>query len=248
MGNFEKLSVLVIVVIIVMILVVALYTWTDKPKDAQEELASGAPNVEVVPPDSDVRSPEPDWPSGPSIFDEEDEQEGGAKSKTDDSEPPITPPPDIDPPPIVPDPATPIEPVVKEEAGPWEYTIQPGDTISQVCEREIGSWRRQKEVMDLNPGLDPLTIRAGQIIKMPPRKSSAPVGPRTSSIKETAGAASGPVVPGEWYVVKHGDRLSSIAKRAYGSIDRWPELWARNLSVVRDPDDLDGGERIYIPK
>ena len=31
MGNFEKLSVLVIVVIIVMILVVALYTWTDNP-------------------------------------------------------------------------------------------------------------------------------------------------------------------------------------------------------------------------
>ena len=29
MGNFEKLSVLVIVVIIVMILVVALYTWQD---------------------------------------------------------------------------------------------------------------------------------------------------------------------------------------------------------------------------
>ena len=31
MGNFEKLSVLVIGVIIVMILVVALYTWTDNP-------------------------------------------------------------------------------------------------------------------------------------------------------------------------------------------------------------------------
>src|SRR5207247_823113 len=45
MGNFEKLSVLVIVVIIVMILVVALYTWTDSPdaaaKDAATPVASG---------------------------------------------------------------------------------------------------------------------------------------------------------------------------------------------------------------
>ena len=36
MGNFEKLSVLVIGVIIVMILVVAFYTWTEDPADEDD--------------------------------------------------------------------------------------------------------------------------------------------------------------------------------------------------------------------
>ena len=60
MGNFEKLSVLVIVVIIVMILVVALYTWTDNPDQTSGGMNSvataneGAPQPPVAGPGMDV--------------------------------------------------------------------------------------------------------------------------------------------------------------------------------------------------
>ncbi|MFM8980870.1 MAG: LysM peptidoglycan-binding domain-containing protein [Planctomycetia bacterium] len=52
MGNFEKLSVLVIVVIIVMILVVAIYEWTGSPDEASTDPASTtAASAPVAPPD-----------------------------------------------------------------------------------------------------------------------------------------------------------------------------------------------------
>ena len=56
MGNFEKLSVVVIVVIIVMILVVALHTWTDRP-DASSETASE--DSVLVPSDGPFSAPPP---------------------------------------------------------------------------------------------------------------------------------------------------------------------------------------------
>lgn len=52
MGNFEKLSVLVIVVIIVMILVVAIYEWTGSPEEATTDPATTtAATAPVAPPD-----------------------------------------------------------------------------------------------------------------------------------------------------------------------------------------------------
>ena len=71
------------------------------------------------------------------------------------------------------------------------------------------------------------------------RASSLKVGPGGAAKPAPAGSTT--VKAGEWYVLRRGDRMSTIAKRAYGSIERWPELWARNLSVVKDPDDVQEG-------
>src|SRR5204863_4755305 len=56
MGNFEKLSVLVIVVIIVMILVVALYTWTDNPDAAAKDGGSNVATQQKPAPAPDLGS------------------------------------------------------------------------------------------------------------------------------------------------------------------------------------------------
>jgi len=269
MGNFEKLSVLVIVVIIVMILVVALYTWQDNGDDTTtlDSTKSADPVDSASNPDPlDLGPTESPWP----------DNSPGEGLPRDDlvNEPPVDPMDDLTTPEL-PGPGEPGEglgddpgddpgdefgsdpgeesetPAESDE--PWMYTIKPGDTLSQIAERELGTIRRMKEILSLNAGLDPLKIRAGDQIKMPPRG-------RMSSVRDAPGVAStsggssgaprgGTIPTGEYYVSQPGDRLQSIAKRAYGSMDRWPELWARNLSSVPNIDDsLPTGTRIFIPQ
>ena len=270
MGNFEKLSVLVIVVIIVMILVVALYTWQDNGDDTTtlDSTKSADPVDSASNPDPlDLGPGESPWP-GSSL---------GEGLPSDDlvNEPPVDPMDDLTTPELAgvgepgeefgDDPGdepgrepgeeseTPgEEPAESDE--PWMYTIKSGDTLSQIAERELGTFRRMKEILSLNAGLDPLKIRAGDQIKMPPRGRMPSVrdapGSASTPGGTSAGARRGGTIPtGEYYVSQPGDRLQSIAKRAYGSMDRWPELWARNLSSVPNIDDgLPTGTRIFIPK
>jgi len=251
MGNFEKLSVLVIVVIIVMILVVALYTWSDNPGDS----AGGEPPVAR----NDIVAVDPATPSNPpstpheSPFKEWDDEFGAGGKSTDPNKveepkiPDLPPVPEPDPEPKS-DPADKPVPAVQEN---WMYTVKPGDTLTEIAERELGTWRRYTEILKLNPDVKAETIREGMTLRMPPKGAAPTVAEKTPGATPTPGSSSAPggtITPGDWYVIQRGDRLSRIAKRAYKSIDRWPELWARNLSVISDPDEPPVGARIFIPK
>jgi len=253
MGNFEKLSVLVIVVIIVMILVVALYTWTDNPDGTTPAVTKVSERGAYIPgPDDLPKSGDDkvgdrikDWSHGEDI--------------PLPPEPPVVRPVDVPSPlPPSPEPPTPdkIDPVPPASEEIWMYTVQPGDTLTQISERELGTWRRYKEILKLNPGVKAETIREGDVLKMPPRhaSSSLKVTPGEHAQKGAGGKmvihlpSRGRIALGETYVIQEGDRLSRISKRAYGTIDRWPELWARNLSVIDDPDEPRVGAKIFIPK
>ncbi len=253
MGNFEKLSVLVIVVIIVMILVVAIYTWTDNPDQSATTgtNAGGGGTADVV----DVNKsgtfgggetpPGPDWTK---IF-EEEEKAGGSGlepiGKTPEPDPVIVPPVKPDPDPVPkPEPKEPTP-----SSGPWMYTVQGGDTLSEIAMRELGSMRLQSKIMALNPGLDPNSLRIGQQIKMPPKSDGTNAGGVVSEDppKVVAGSSAKPT-PGEHYVTRSGDTLERIAKRAYGTIEYWGEIWASNLKTLETPGDIRAGMKLFIPK
>jgi nucleoid-associated protein YgaU len=44
-----------------------------------------------------------------------------------------------------------------------------------------------------------------------------------------------------------GDTLSKIARRYYGSADRWPEILQANRDVLRDERNLPVGAALRIP-
>ncbi len=264
MGNFEKLSVLVIVVIIVMILVVALYTWTDNPDGGTPPATKTSARGNILPgPGSDAGGGGAlgngalgngahggglleDWdsPSKREGIPESADQVGTVPEV-----PEVPKVKTVEEPLPVPEPEKEERPA-PEAAEPWMYTVQPGDTLTQISERELGTWRRYKEILKLNAGVKAETIRAGDTLKMPPKQanSSLKVTPATVHAGAARPAARGKIALGDTYVIRKGDRLSTISKRAYGTIDRWPELWARNLSVIDDPDEPKVGAHIFIPK
>ena len=55
------------------------------------------------------------------------------------------------------------------------------------------------------------------------------------------------VKPGTIYTFKKGDTLPGLSKRAYGTADRWHEIWIANYSAIDNPDVVPPGTRVKLP-
>jgi len=74
---------------------------------------------------------------------------------------------------VVPPAAYPAAPVYQAPApaptGERTYLVRPKDTLYGIARSELGDPRRWHEIENLNPGLTPQNLKAGQTIKLPPR-------------------------------------------------------------------------------
>lgn len=52
----------------------------------------------------------------------------------------------------------------------------------------------------------------------------------------------------EIYVVQAGDSLSKIAKERYGDMSRWPEIFEANKDQIKDPNLIQIGQKLVIPR
>ncbi|HVS17235.1 MAG TPA: LysM domain-containing protein [Planctomycetota bacterium] len=126
-----------------------------------------------------------------------------------------------------------------------EYTIRSGDTLSEIAMRELGTKERWRELVALNPGIDPLRLREGDKIRLGGVAAAAPASggltPAVAKVVETPR----PVAGGGSYTIRSGDTLSQIAMRELGTKDRWRELVALNPGL--DPARLLVGTKIRLP-
>jgi nucleoid-associated protein YgaU len=54
--------------------------------------------------------------------------------------------------------------------------------------------------------------------------------------------------PGEYYTIKSGDTLSGIAKKHLGNAMAYKKIFEANREVIKDPDKIYPGQKIFIPK
>lgn len=52
----------------------------------------------------------------------------------------------------------------------------------------------------------------------------------------------------QYYLIEKGDNLSKIAKKFYGDANKYPEIFAANKEVIKDPDLIFPGQKIRIPE
>jgi nucleoid-associated protein YgaU len=122
------------------------------------------------------------------------------------------------------------------------YEIKGDDTLSEIAMRELGTWKRWQEIVDLNPGLDPNQLRKGARLKLPagsPAASGKPAAPRAGGEPAKA-PAQGPI-----HVVQENESLWKIAAVRLGQGERWGEIAALNPDV--DPDRLKTGMKLVLP-
>ena len=245
MGNFEKLSVLVIVVIIVMILVVALYSWTDNPDHASGAgtMVAEQPATQPSPPQTKLEIPGPVKPTFPEL----------PASKPGLANKPLNPLDFIFPQPTQPgtQPSTDLPPVPPPApAAPRTHKVEPGDSFGKLAKLLYpGQVRKGQALLQgANPTVDPSNMRLDTILtvpELPAELATAPgATPAVNPLAQKPPTLT--IAKGGTYVVKKGDTLMSISKRAYGSADRWQDIWLANYDAIDDVDHPTPGTRLKI--
>ncbi|MFO0931512.1 MAG: LysM peptidoglycan-binding domain-containing protein [Planctomycetota bacterium] len=259
MGNFERLSVLVIVVIIVLIVVIALVQLTEgneatAPTNDVKETSlvgpadgnggtAGMNGGGVTIPSTPRSQPGPGPQSPPAKpLSIEDLMKGQP------SAPPAPPAPPVE--------APKPEPVVAKDE-PKVHVVQPGETIAKIAKIYFPTavTKGTDAILKANATVDPSRMRAGTKLTIPVLEGTAmAAGTTTTSSSSTAivkpaSATTTSISPGGTYTTRKGDTLASISRRAYGKTERWQDIWLANYDALGDDvDHPAAGIRLKIPR
>lgn len=77
--------------------------------------------------------------------------------------------------------------------------------------------------------------------------STAPAAAKADFGNVQAGSSSTAPAPEQSYTVAKGDTLSKIAKRFYGSPNRWRTIFEANREQIANPDLIQPGQVLKIP-
>jgi nucleoid-associated protein YgaU len=107
------------------------------------------------------------------------------------------------------------------------HTVKPGDSLSLLARRYLGSERRWTEIYYANSHkiANPNWLFPGQVLAIPSAKQRAPFK----------------------YVVRAGDCLWAIAGRELGQPLRWTQIYAANKGQIRNPHWIYPGQIFQLP-
>jgi uncharacterized protein (DUF2235 family) len=136
---------------------------------------------------------------------------------------------------FAPDALAPLDNTAKQEfslTGLIQADRRGPEHVWQVSESAKRRWRTPAEKLDGNPYRPgALTRVADQLDALGAWDFQAPLPERLITTE----------------TVRKNDTLSAFAARHYGAGKHWPEIYAANLDVLDDPNELFPGQRIRIP-
>ncbi|MEB3196164.1 MAG: LysM peptidoglycan-binding domain-containing protein [Candidatus Sericytochromatia bacterium] len=110
------------------------------------------------------------------------------------------------------------------------YRVRPGDTLSGIAKRTLGSAGRWNEIYQANRDSvpNPSFLRVGQNLSLP-----------TVSVAGRSGRST--------YRVRPGDCLYTIASSQLGNGRRWQAIWQMNRERIRNARIIHPGQVLMIP-
>lgn len=136
------------------------------------------------------------------------------------------------------------------------YTVKPGDTLTAIARRTLGSADRRNldAILDANRAVlsDPDLVKVGMSLVIPAIGASmegsarreASQGQESRLVSDRAQSTASI----RWYQVRKNDRYASIAREQLGDAGRWQELYELNKDKFPDPDRIREGVRIKLPQ
>lgn len=111
-----------------------------------------------------------------------------------------------------------------DAARPWfPYRVRPDDTLSGLARTFLGdaaAWPVLAEAMPVKPRDPQRALLVGSEVR----------------------------VPCVWTVAARGDTLSKVAGRLLDDPARWRRVWEANREQVPEPDHLEAGQRLAVPR
>ncbi|KAA3607231.1 MAG: LysM domain-containing protein [Planctomycetota bacterium] len=131
------------------------------------------------------------------------------------------------------------------------YTLKSGDNPAQIAERLLGSEAYAKNIVELNPGMDPRRLQIGDVLTIPnPKVFHAR---KSASQKATPKATPPAKSQGRIHVVKAGDNLWDLSSKYFKGKKDVPE--GVRAIIAANPDQLASdkavlriGMRLRIPE
>jgi len=134
--------------------------------------------------------------------------------------------------------------------GPKTVIVKPGDTLSAIAQQQLGSSRRWEDIFEANRKelRQPEDLRVGMKLIIPAVEADAPASSNTARAAATPTSNTRATTHANAYKVRSGDTLTSIARDKMGSQDRWLDLYRANQARISDPDVLEVGLDLSIPR
>lgn len=125
------------------------------------------------------------------------------------------------------------------------YVARKDDSFWKIARRVYGSGAKWRKIWEANRDICPRPgdLRPGMKLILP---DDAPAD-RVASVTKKPIIKSRPT-PGCFYIVRRGDVLAGIAKTAYGRSVLWRKIYERNRDRIPNPNVLQPGVKIFIPK
>lgn len=117
-----------------------------------------------------------------------------------------------------------------------KVTVERGDSLWSIAERELGAGERWREIAELNAGRqvgrgvtfdDARAIEPGWVLLVP-------ATPNINGPRETV-------------IVERGDTLWEIAEEQYGDGGDWPRIYSANQQKIDDPHWIYPGQEFVVP-
>lgn len=124
------------------------------------------------------------------------------------------------------------------------WTVQRGETLSEISQEALGSASLWIKIAAANPGVDPNRLSVGTKLVLPSGLEIV-ASQKLTANKQAAPKSRVANSTGGYYTVQSGDVLSKIAQRELGSAKRWREIVTLNPSV--DPNRLAVGTKLVLP-
>jgi len=137
--------------------------------------------------------------------------------------------------------------LIEEEGGklvpeglPKTYKVQKGDHLWMIAEKYFGSGYNWVDIAKENKLVNPDRLLVGQELMIPKTEVIEPVElPVTGQVE---------AISGNKYTVEKSDNLWEIAVRAYGDGYQWTKIWQANENLVKNPDIIQPGQVLSIPR
>jgi len=136
-----------------------------------------------------------------------------------------------------------------EEAGelvpkdlPVTHAVAAGEHLWAISERYYGTGYNWVDIVEENQLVSPDLLAEGQNLTIP----RAAVKVIEVTEPEVAGATAS--ILSQEYTVTEGDYLWDSSVRAYGDGFRWTEIWESNKEMIGNPDVIEPGTLLKLPR